>query len=149
MELLRSVIVVVIPIAILAAAPFVLLRAERFYLDVIEPYRKRRGYLVGFFGGREPGDGISVTYYERDKELHFFSDRDEKVFYFPDEELWNRIMPDFFKGKHNFIQERLKRGIPKSVSLRLVNAYPGDRSILYVDQSQTGSAKAQHIDSAV
>ena len=148
MESLSSIITAVVTIAILAAASFELLRAARFYLDVIEPYRKRRGYLVRYFGGREPGDGISVTYYERDKELHFFSDRDERIFYVPDEELWERIMPDFFKGKQNSIQQRLKRRIPKRVSLRLVDTYPAGRSILYVDQSETGSAKAQNIGSA-
>ena len=142
---LRSIIVGVLTIAIFAAAPFVLLRAVRFYFDVIEPYRKRTGYLIRYFGGREPSDGMSLTYYERDKELHFFGDDDEKVFYVPNEELWDQTMPDFFKGKQASIVQRLKRHIPKRVSLRIVDTYSGDRSILYVDQSKTGSEKVRNI----
>jgi hypothetical protein len=145
---LRSIIVGVFTVAVLAAAPFVLFRAARFYFEVIVPYRKRTGYLIRYFGGREPGDGISVAYYERDKELHFFSDRDERVFYVPDEELWDRTMPDFFKGKQASIVQRLKRRIPRHVSLQFFDNYPADRSILYVDQSQTGSEKVRNIGKA-
>lgn len=146
--MLSSIIKSLISIAILAAAPFVLLRAARFYFEVIEPYRKRRGYLVQYFGGREPGDGISVTYYEGDKELHFFSDRDERTFYLPNEDLWNRSMPDFFKGKQASISARLRRRIPKRIDLTIINEYQGDRSILYVDQSKTTPDKVIEIGKA-
>jgi hypothetical protein len=145
MELLRSIVKPVIGYAILAALLFILWRAARFYVEVIEPYRKRTGYLVRYFGGREPGDGISVSYYERDKELHFFSDRDERIFYVPDEKLWDQTMPDFFKGKQPSIVQRLKRRIPKRVSLRLVDTYPADRSIHYVDQSKPRLEKVRRI----
>lgn len=145
MELLGSIVKQLLGYAILAAFLFLMWRAVRFYFDVIEPYRKRTGYLVSYFGGREPGDGISVTYYEGDKELEFSSDRDERIFYVPDEQLWDQIMPDFFKGKQATIVQRLKRRIPKRVSLRIVDTYPGDRSILYVDESKTGPEKARRI----
>ena len=142
---LRSIILGVFTIVIIAAAPFVLLRVVRFYFYVIEPYRKRTGYLVTYFGGREPGDGMSVTYYELDKELHFFGDDEERVFCVPNEDLWDRTMPDFFKGKQASILQRLQRRLPRRVSLRLVDVYSGDRSILYVDQSKSGWEKVQHI----
>jgi hypothetical protein len=145
MEPLRSIVKQVLGIAILAAVVFVLWRAARFYVEVIEPYRKRTGYLTSYFGGREPRDGISVSYYERDKELHFFSDRDERIFYVPNERLWDQTMPDFFKGKQPLVVQRLKHRIPKRVSLRLVDTYPDDRSIHYVDQSKPRLEKVRRI----
>jgi hypothetical protein len=146
--MLRSIVTGLLPIPLLVAAPFVLWRAARFYFEVIEPYRKRTGYLVHYFGGREPGDGISVSYYEGDKELHFFSDRDERIFYLPDEDLWNRSMPDFFKGKQALIRQRVERRIPRRVTVRFMNQYPGDRAILYVDNSKTGPEKVLTIGRA-
>jgi hypothetical protein len=142
---LRSIITTLLTIGILAAAPFVLLRLARFYFEVVEPYRKRKGHVVSYFGGREPGDGISVTYYEGDKELHFFSDRDERIFYIPDEDLWDRTMPDFFRSRQSLIVQRLMPRIPKRVSVKFVNTYPADRSILYVDQSKTGPERVLNI----
>jgi len=146
--MLRSVVTALVSIALIVAVPFVLLWLVRFYFNVVEPYRKQRGYVVTYFGGREPGDGISVTYYERDKELHFFSDRDEKTFYIPSEDLWDRTMPEFFKGRRELIVQRLTRRIPKRVAVKAIDIYDGDRSILYVDQSKTGSAKVLNIGNA-
>jgi hypothetical protein len=136
--MLRSIITVILGIALLAAAPFLLLWLVRFYFEVIEPYRKRTGHLVNYFGGREPGDGISVTYYEGDKELHFFADDEEKTFYLPNEELWNRTMPDFFKGRQAIIRERLRKRIPRRVRIALVEQYREDHLTLCVDNSKSG-----------
>ena len=147
MSTLRSIIATLLTIGILAAVPFVLFRLVRFYFDVIESYKKRTRYLVRYFGGREAGDGISVIYYERDKELHFFSDRDENMFYVPDERLWDQTMPDIFRGRQPLIARRIMRQIPKRVSVNFVATYPSDRSILYVDQSKTGSEKVLNIGS--
>ena len=146
--MLRSVVTTLVSIALLVGVPFALLWIARFYFNVVEPYRKQRGYIVTYFGGREPGDGISVTYYEGDKELHFFSDRDERTFYIPNEDLWDRTMPDFFKGRRDLIVQRLTRRIPKRVAVKVVNIYAGDRSILYIDQSKTGSEKVLNIGNA-
>jgi hypothetical protein len=140
--------IVVIVILLIVLIPVLWVGWAIFYVLVIQPYRKRTSYLVDYFGGREPGDGISVEYYEKGKELHFFSDRDEMTFYLPDEELWDRTMPDFFKGKRQIIQERLRREVPRKVAIKASSEYSGDRSILYVDNSKVGQEKVLKIGQA-
>ena len=138
----------VLTIAVIAAAPFLLLWIARLYFDVIEPYRKRTSHLVRYFGGREPGDGMTVAYYERDKELHFFGDDEERIFYIPDEGLWNQTMPEFFKGRQALVVQRIRRRIPRRVALKFVDTYAAAGFILYVDQSKTGPEKAVHVGKA-
>ena len=136
MDALKQIADSLIGWAIFGVAILVLVLTFRFYFDRIEPWRKRTGFLVQYFGGREPADGISVSYFEADKELHFFSDRDEMTFQVPDEDLWDRTMPDFFRGKQSLVLARLQHSVPKQTSIRLINEYAGDRSILYVDTSK-------------
>ncbi|MCU1268162.1 MAG: hypothetical protein JWM21_4480 [Acidobacteria bacterium] len=50
--MLSSITTGFITIAILGATPFALLRAVRFYYEVIEPYRKRTGYVVVYISMR-------------------------------------------------------------------------------------------------
>ena len=140
--------IVLISILLIILIPVLWLGWVIFYVLVIAPYRKRTSYLVEYFGGREPGDDISVTYFEKGKELHFFSNRDEMTFHLPNEELWDKTMPDFFKGKHQLVQERIKRKLPRKVAGKPIAEYSGDRFILYVDTSKTGRDRVLRIGEA-
>ena len=113
MDALKQIADSLIGWAIFGVAILVLVLTFRFYFDRIEPWRKRTGFLVKYFGGREPADGISVSYFEADRELHFFSDRDQMTFQVPDEDLWDRTMPDCFRGKQSLVLARLQRSVPK------------------------------------
>jgi len=126
-------------LAIIAALPFTVFMLFRLYFNVIEPYRKRTGYLVN----TTSHGGFSVEYYEGDKELHFFSD--DCHFQIPNESLWDQTMPDFFKGRQPLIVKRLRYYLPSRYSFEFVDAYPEDHSVLYVDDSKSGGERAVQI----
>lgn len=110
-----------------------------FYVLLLEPYRKRYSYLVSRVGPREPGDGFKFTYYEKGQELNFFGEDPANTIYLPNEKLWKSTMPDFFRDRYDVIMERLKRKMGRGVSVRIVDDFNEDCSILYVDYSKTGS----------
>jgi len=107
-----------------------------FYVAAIEPFRKRYSYLVSCINPREPGDGFTFSYYEKDEELMFFGDDIENTIFMPDEELWKSTMPEFFRDRYHVIMERLRRKMGRRISVKIVDDYSKGCTILYCDHSK-------------
>jgi hypothetical protein len=131
--------IVVLVILLLIGIPVLWVAWAILYVLVIEPYKKKTSYLVSRQG--QPREGFCFSYYEKGRELYFFGEHPENTIYMPNEELWKKTMPDFFRERYNVVIERLKRKMGRRVSLKVVSEYNEDCSILYVDHSKTGSER--------
>jgi hypothetical protein len=70
--------------------------------------RTIQGYYVYMRGGVDGGD---VRYNESGKEISLYYTRRNRTIYVPSHTNWNEIMPDWAKGKRDFIISRIRERV--------------------------------------
>ncbi|MCW1913564.1 hypothetical protein OJ996_08260 [Luteolibacter sp. GHJ8] len=123
-------------LAWIAGAVFALLAPLVIWAGPVETLRRRFGRRAWIFGPREPGDGSLLEYFDKGRQLTF-SGSDDRHFIFPDRALWECIMPDYFRAKHDEVVERCR----KQATLSFTGEHAGLDVLFYVSPKGSSGPK--------
>jgi hypothetical protein len=115
-------------------------------VTIVRALLARFRYDVYSFMGREPGDGISVTYQEGPHRLEFFGSREERSIPVPGAASWAQIMPPWVTMRRDEILTRLRRHADRRrVTLRDAAA-PSEVTVLWFETLVDGQSRVHRIE---